>query len=244
MHPLERFLERLQLRSEISSRSRKALLSVEVSFETCPARWDIVRAGQKVESACLVATGLVGRAEQFADGTRRTAAYYVAGDMCDLHSVAISVAGWYIAALTDCEICKVPHKYLLTLFERFPDLSIAFWRDTIADASVSAKWVTLLSGAPARQRLAHLLCEYGVRVQAAGMGTLNSFPFPLTQAQIAEIIGTTSVHVSRVMKQLSLDGILHQRRGAIEVEDLASLERVAEFDRQYLLFRRDPSQLE
>lgn len=236
--PLDRFLNRLLQRSPLSAAARRALLAIDARPVQKRARWDVVRAGDEVSHASLVAEGLVARSEQFANGTRRTAAYYVPGDMCDLHSVAVPLAGWNITALTDCTIFEVPHRDLRQLFDRHSDLAMALWRDTVADASILAKWVTLLSGGSARQRLAHLLCEYGIRIQSAGLGSRADFPYPLTQAQTAEIIGTTAVHLSRVVKQLCREGLIEQKRSEILVRDLPLLERTAEYDPQYLLLEK------
>jgi CRP-like cAMP-binding protein len=233
--PLDRFLRRLLLRSELSQEARNAILAIDPPLDSRRGRWDIVRAGEVVSTACLVEEGIVGRSEQFADGSRRTAAYYVPGDMCDLHSVAVPTAGWNITALTDCRIYHVPHDDLRAVLERFPEVAMAFWRDTTADSSILAKMVTILSGSSARERVAHVLCEFGVRMQTAQLGSRVAFPFPLTQAQLAELVGTTTVHMSRIIQQLSKEGVVVQRRGSIEVKDLALLERIAEYDPQYLL---------
>jgi CRP-like cAMP-binding protein len=233
--PLEKFLRRLLLRSELSPAARTAILAVEAPLVSKRARWDIVRTGQVVSTACLVDAGIVGRSEQFADGSRRTAAYYVPGDMCDLHSVAVPTAGWNITALTDCRVYEVPHEALRELFVGYPEIAMAFWRDTTADSSILAKMVTILSGLSARERVAHVLCEFGVRMQTAKLGSRLEFPFPLTQAQLAELVGTTTVHMSRIIQQLSREGVLVQRRGSIEVKNLPLLERIAEYDPQYLL---------
>ena len=233
--PLERFLRRLLLRSKLSPAARGALLAIDAPIVSQRSRWDIVRAGERVSTACLVEEGIVGRSEQFADGSRRTAAYYVPGDMCDLHSVAVPTAGWNITALTDCRVYEVPHEALRAVFDTFPEVAMAFWRDTTADSSILAKMVTILSGLSARERVAHVLCEFGVRMQTAELGSRLQFPFPLTQAQLAELVGTTAVHMSRIIQQLSKEGVLVQKRGSIEVKDLPMLERIAEYDPQYLL---------
>lgn len=238
--PLARFLNRLLVRSELSTSAQKALLAIDARLLEKGARWDIVRGGQRVHAACLVEEGLVGQSEQFADGTRRTAAYFIPGDMCNLHSLPVPVARWNITALTDCKYYEVPHDALWRAFDAHRDLAIALWRDTVADATILAKSVTVLSGSGARQRVAHVLCEFGMRSEAARLGSRTAFAFPLTQAQLAEMIGITPVHLSRVLQQLGRDRIVTQLRGGIEVIDLPALEQIAEFDPRYLMLDRVP----
>ena len=157
--PLERFLRRLELRSQLSPAEKAALLAIDAELVVRQARWDLVRPGEKVDYACLVSSGIVGRSETFADGRRQTSAIFIAGDMADLQSVAVPVAAWAITALTDAEVYQVPHASLRAVGEEFPRVAEAFWRDTVADGSALSKWVAVLSRHPARKRLAHLLCE-------------------------------------------------------------------------------------
>jgi CRP-like cAMP-binding protein len=88
-----------------------------------------------------VVEGLVGRFDQMKDGRRQISALYIPGDMCDLHSTVMPVAGWGLEAITTTTVLHVPHYDLRNLATEFPNVALAFWRDTTADASVLAKWV-------------------------------------------------------------------------------------------------------
>ena len=66
---------------------------------------------------------------------------------------------------------------------------MAFWRDTVVDASVLAKWVSTLGRRAALARLAHLFCDLGVRYEEAGMGTRSRYPLAATQAHLADLMG-------------------------------------------------------
>lgn len=236
--PLSRYLKRLLIRSDLSSEACNALLELDPPRATKAARWDLVRSGQHTDFACLVDGGIVGRSAKFSDGSRRTAALFLAGDMCDLHSAAVPTARWFITALTDCCIYEVPHEDLHRLRNQFPDLAMAFWRDTVADANVLAKGVTVLSGLSTRGRVAHILCEYTVRAEVAGIITSGPVLFPLTQAQLAELAGTTPVHISRTVRAMAEEGFIDATKGAIIIRDREALGRIAEFDPSYLMLER------
>lgn len=238
--PLERFIRRLELRSRLSAGEKAALLAIDAELVVRQARWDLVRPGEKVDFACLVSRGIVGRSETFADGRRQTSAIFIAGDMADLHSVPVPVAAWALTALTDVEVFHVPHEALRAVAREFPRVAEALWRDTVADGSATSKWVAVLSRHPARKRLAHLLCEYGVRYAAAGLGRAEEFELNLTQDQLSEILGTTAVHVYRTFKDLRAEGVIATERRSIRILDGAALARIAEFDPDYLLLDNSP----
>jgi len=95
--------------------------------------------------------------------------------------------------------------------------------------------VSHLARRPADSRLAHLICELECRyAQAAQIAADGSFSFPVTQAQLAEILGITSVHVNRMVRSLREKGLATISKSAIAVHDRPALKRLAEFSSDYL----------
>jgi CRP-like cAMP-binding protein len=232
---LERFVARLCLRSPLSKVEKEAILSLDGREVITEAHRDIVRPGQDVDFACLVVNGLVGRFDQLATGHRQITALHIPGDMCDLHSVPVPHTGWGIEALTVSRTLRIPHVHLRDLTIRFPAIASAFWRDTIVDASILAKWISALGRRSAKSRLAHLICELGMRMEQAGLGTRTRFHLPATQTQLADVLGLTPVHLNRTLQALRRDGALFTEGTEIRVPDLARVCGIAEFDPQYLL---------
>jgi CRP-like cAMP-binding protein len=234
-HALHAWIDRLGVRSPLNDDEIHILRAIDAPEIEENARWDLVRPGQRVDFSCLVVRGYVARSERFAHGGRHSTAVYLPGDMCDLHSVAVPVAGWGITALTDVVICQVPHEALLDAAQQSAAIAMALWRDTIVDASILSKWVSVLSGHSAPKRLAHLWCELAIRSRIAGIGDEGSFPFPFTQDQLAELLGISPMHVNRVAKELRASGLVTWAERRIALPDWQRLRRFADFDEAYLL---------
>ena len=232
---LEKFLARLLLRSPLSAEEEQAILALDGREVRTDAHRDIVRPGQTIDFACLVVDGLAGRFDQLANGHRQITALHITGDMCDLHSVAVPHTGWGIEALTATTTLRVPHAPLRHLTVQFPAIAFAFWRDTVTDASILAKWISALGRRSAKSRLAHLICEMGIRMEQAGLGTTAHFRLPATQAQLADVLGLTAVHLNRTFQALRRDGALFTHGFDVKVTDFDRLREIAEFDAQYLL---------
>lgn len=92
--PLERFLARLLSRSTLSLNEQAAILGLRGRAVQVAGHRDIIAPGESTSSACLIADGLVARFDQMADGLRQFTSLYIAGDMCDFHSVVSPTAGW------------------------------------------------------------------------------------------------------------------------------------------------------
>jgi DNA-binding GntR family transcriptional regulator len=56
----------------------------------------------------------------------------------------------------------------------------------------------------------------------------------MTQEQLADAVGLTSVHVNRVLRQLEEEGLIDRNRRAITISDWARLRDVGDFNERYL----------
>jgi len=237
---LSRFLKRLLGHSALNEEEQRAILGLETVFHQARTNHDIVSPRQTVEHACLVSHGLAARYDQLAGGKRQITAFYFPGDMCDLHSVVRPTSAWGIVALTDTSVLRVPHASLRKLVCNYPAISLAFWRDGTLDASILTKWVANLGAREARARIAHILCETGVRMERAGLGTRTDFWFEVTQNNLADAAGLTAVHVNRTLQSLKAQGIFQARSRKIIVNDWQALAGIAGFDEHYLVIEADP----
>jgi CRP-like cAMP-binding protein len=234
--PLQRFLSRLTKRSALGPAEREAIANLPYKMLQVRPRTDIVSPGETVSNACLVGKGTVARFDQMRDGRRQIVAVHFAGDMCDLHSVVAPTAAWGMAALTPCTVLHIPHSALRRLAVEFPSLALAFWRDATVDSCILAKWAGNLGRQEARARVAHLLCEVGMRLEAIGLTPSRTlFELDLTQEQLGDAVGLTAVHVNRTLQALRRDGLIETRGHVVEVRDWRGLAEAAEFDPDYLL---------
>jgi CRP-like cAMP-binding protein len=229
------FLSRLLLRSKLSAEEQRAILDLPFHQKQIAPHRDIIRPGEHTDEATLVARGLIARYDAMKDGQRQITALYIRGDMCDLHSVVAPTAGWGLGALNSSIVLRVPHSELKRLAATYPAIAIAFWRDTTVDGSILSKWVGNIGRRDARERVAHLICEMGIRSEAVGIGSRDCFPFNMTQVQLADAVGVTSVHVNRTLQELRRDKVIRTLNRTVTVPNWQKLCEVAEFDPTYLL---------
>ncbi len=238
MNDLERalalWLDRLTLRSVLSAEEQEALLSLPGELTTVAANRDFVRLGERVDRSCLTVSGLAGRFGQTRNGERLITALHIPGDMADLHSVPLPNAATALNALTETVIYRVPHSDLHALGRHFPMLAEAFWRDCMVDAAILSEWALRNGRLPAKARIAHLICEMSRRTAVAEGRDQVAFDWPLSQIQLADVTGLTSVHANRMLRELREEGVARIRDRRAEILDWNRLCSIAEFDDQYL----------
>ena len=192
-----------------------------------------MRIGEPVDHCCLVVDGMMGRFGQTSEGDRQITALHVPGDMADLHSIVRPVGTSAIQALSTTTVLRISHAELRKLAVRFPAVAEAFWRDCMVDAAVMSQWVVNVGRRDALTRLAHLLCEVGVRIGDERTPLLR-YAFPVTQAHLADATGLTPVHVNRTLKVLREDGLATVHAREVQIHDWKGLAKLGEFDPSYL----------
>jgi CRP-like cAMP-binding protein len=85
-----------------------------------------------------------------------------------------------------------------------------------------------------RARVAHILCEFSLRLEAAGLASDHRYELPMTQEQLADAVGLTSVHVNRVLRHLGEAGLIRRNRRSITIEDWQRLRDAGDFNERYL----------
>lgn len=240
--PLEPFVDKLSARSVLGEAERDALRSLPAYPQQLQTNRDFVRLGERVDHACFVVAGLIGRFGQSRDGSRQITAVHIPADMVDLHSVVAPEACSALQALCFATILRVPHRALRDVAYGYPAIAEAFWRECVVDASVLSEWMVNIGRRDARSRLAHLLCEVACRLGGAGRQARLDFDFPATQAHIADMLGLTSVHVNRVFKVLRRDQVIACRGRNIRILDWSRLVRIGDFDPAYLRIGRSIAQ--
>ncbi|MDX8455553.1 Crp/Fnr family transcriptional regulator [Mesorhizobium sp. VK9D] len=106
-----------------------------------------------------------------------------------------------------------------------------------AEASRYSRLAEHLAGVSRRgtvERTAHLLLELACRTHRSATSYPNHYACPLTQTELADALGLSAVHVSRVLKTLREAGLATFRNGVVELHDHAGLIEMAGFDRSYI----------
>ena len=234
--PLIRKLESILV---LSDEERDVLRNVSGTIKTVGPRQDLVREGDRPHECCLILEGFAYRYKLTETGKRQIFSFHIPGDIPDLQSLHIDVMDHSLAALTATKALFIPHESVCDLMRRCPRIGDAFWRDTLIDAAVFREWIMNLGRREAYGRMAHLLCEFYVRLRAVGLTNGPAYESPLTQAELADATGLSAVHVNRTLQELRGEGLITLRNGSLAVLDWDRLQEAGEFDPAYLHLRQE-----
>ena len=145
-----------------------------------------------------------------------------------------------VVALTPCTIAKVPHDRLRRISETSAHLARLLWLSTLIDAAIHREWIASIGGRTAKSRLAHLLCELFLRLEAVGKTDGSRFDLPLTQTEIAEAQGLSLVHVNRSIRALRATSAVKWSNGRVVIQNWQLLQEIGDFHPAYLNLEQKP----
>jgi CRP-like cAMP-binding protein len=234
MHVL---IRKLTNHHEISEEEQAAVLAVLGPPRQVLRGKDIVPDGSTPKETTVMLAGTACRYKIMANSNRHIFAFQYPGDMTDLYSYVLKKLDHAVGALTPCTVAHILHEDVAELCERYPNLAYAFWRDTMLDGAVSYNW-TMSGGRQTIERVAHLLCEIFVRLQAMGLADLHMpLPFTATQKDFADALGLSLVHTNKTLARLTRMRLITRDNSKLRILDWEGLKAVANFDPAYLHFR-------
>jgi CRP-like cAMP-binding protein len=231
-------VRKLDYWTEFEEADKKAILELPHTTKSLERNAYIIRERDKTTHSCLMLSGFAMRHKIVAGGARQIVAIHMKGDMVDLQNSFLGVADHSVQVLTESEVALIPRAAVKKLaFER-PRVGMAMWFDTLVDGSIFREWIANVGRRDAKTRMAHLLCEFSLRLKVAGLGDATDYELPMTQEQLADTTALTTVHVNRTLKALEADGLIRRRSTrSVTIGDWKKLAAAGDFDSNYLHLR-------
>lgn len=227
-------LRKLSRWSVLDKQDQQAILALPHETRTIGKGNYIVRDGDQPTRSCVLLSGFAYRHKLVGNGGRQILSVHMSGDVVDLQNSLLRIADHDVQALTEAVVAFIPAGAIRELAFSRPAVGMAMWYDTLVDGSVHREWTANVGRRDSRTRMAHLLCEFGVRLHDAGLGSLCSYEMPMTQEQLADCTGLTPVHVNRTLKSFDREGLTQRTLRSVAIDDWEALAKVGDFDTRYL----------
>jgi CRP-like cAMP-binding protein len=235
LHPtFEKMVRRLERRSPLDQADREALLGLPHIVKRLSPNAHVVRDGDVPNYVTLLLSGFAYRYKLTGDGGRQIISFHCPSEFLDLQNGFLGIADHSVQMLTEGELALIAPGALEELALTRPAITRALWIDTLIDASIFREWVVNVGRRDSRTRVAHLLCEFSLRLEETGLASNHRYELPMTQEQLADAVGLTSVHVNRVLKQLGEEGLITRNRRSIVIEDWDRMRQAGDFNERYL----------
>lgn len=219
----------------LTDEERAALEGLSLKAKRLRRGTDLIVEGDEPVAVFLLLEGWAFRYKSMVHGGRQIMAYLLPGDMCDVQIFLFEKMDHSIGLLSDALVAKVSASEMLDLMDRFPRIERAFLWATLVDEATLREWLLNVGQRDAIQKLAHLFCELCVRLGAVNLvDDAGTYVLPLTQTELADTTGMTTVHVNRSLQKLRKDGLIISKEGKLTILDFQRLAEIAGFTSNYL----------
>ena len=227
-------IARLRLMTTLTEEEADLSRRPVVATPELRGRGDIAPQGDRPSGFHILAEGWAARYKVLPDGRRQFPGLFLPGDICDLDGLLLQRVHSGVTALTGCKVVVLPHVRIRELMDANSAIRDAFWWFQSVENAIATEWSVGLGRRSADERVAHLLCELLVRLRTAELTVADGYAFPLTQSDIADALGLSTVHVNRTMTELRGRGLIEIKSRWLRIFDVEALMKTGSFDPDYL----------
>ncbi|AVI61773.1 Crp/Fnr family transcriptional regulator [Halomonas sp. GFAJ-1] len=218
----------------LTEEEKQLLDSLEQSPTTIKAGDLLWEAGASADEFCTIRSGWAYSFRHLENGDRQILEVFLPGDIIGLREFAFSQRLDSVRMISDGVVCHFPHRRMLEIFRQSLTLTSVLFAISSRQQALLTERLVNIARRTARQKMAHFLHEMYLRLRQTNRDIGGQFRLPLSQEQLADILGLSPVHVSRTFSALSEEGLVFRDRHHVTIPDLDALATEGEFDDCYL----------
>jgi CRP-like cAMP-binding protein len=237
-HVLSPMVRKLNLWQPLNQSDREAVLRLPFTRRRLSAGQYIVWEGDRPQNSCLLVSGFAYRHKLSGSGRRQIMSIHMKGDIVDLQNSLLGVADHNVQMLSAGDVALIPVDAMREIAFNRPAVGMAMWYETLVEGSIFREWILNIGRRDALTRIAHLLCEFALRLEIADLGKQSEYELPITQEQLSDAVALTSVHVNRMLMKLEAEGLIKRTKRVVTINDWQELAKVGDFEPRYLHVER------
>lgn len=227
------FAERLEHYLPLTDKEKSALARLEDAERQYKRGTVVRRENDRAQEMFIVRSGWMFSYVLLDDGSRQILRLHFPGDLIGTSGAAFVEATDSLVALTDVKLCPFDKTALRILYQEHPRLAALLSMIAEAERVALTDRLASLGRTSARARVGALLLDTANRLRVMNKELGDNFVFPLTQEEIGDATGLTSVHVNRMMRALVEDGLIIRSNSHLRIVDEPRLTRLASYINRY-----------
>ncbi|WP_312794864.1 Crp/Fnr family transcriptional regulator [Tianweitania sp.] len=228
------FVRKLRHGASLSEDDERTLRTLCVNIDKFDAQSDVTIEGDAPKTIKLVLEGWACRYKLLENGKRQIISLFLPGDMCEPYMTLPQFMDHSLGVLTPATVARVAPEVIKAAARERPQIEKALWWDLLLAMAMGRESVVTLGRRLASERLGHLFCELHLRLEKVGLVDGLGYEMPLTQSNLGDLLGMSTVHVNRSLQELRAAGLVTMHGRRVTILDLEGLRSTSLFDPAYL----------
>ncbi|MGX1167025.1 CRP-like cAMP-binding protein [Bradyrhizobium sp. USDA 372] len=228
------FLRKLRHGANLAESDARELVASAGPVRTVRAGEDIMREGEESHGLPLILEGWAVRSRFLSNGKRQCISLLIPGDLAEPFGVLPRFLDHSVSAVTPVKFAPVSVTALRGAARASHSIEEALWWDLLMSIAIEREHIVSLGRRAAVERVGHLLCELHIRLTLVGQADDKGFDLPITQADLGDLLGLSTVHINRSLQELRRRNLISWRARRLTLHDLKELRDLSLFDENYL----------
>lgn len=187
----------------------------------------LYREGDVPEKAFTINKGWIILFKNMQNGDRQILRFALPGDFLSYKVGNNKVMDHSAVIVSEASLCVFPIERFRDAISELPELAFAISSITERTTQRCHSVLTTIASHPAESKIAFLLLSLFIREISLNPANAECVSFPITQEDIADALGLTSIHVNRVMQSLRKSGLIECKNRSLWVHDKEALAELA-----------------
>lgn len=183
------------------------------------AKGEMIRTRGRTNSLDLLMKGWAGSVTPSSDGGRQLVGVNLPGDLLGLAGLALLDPVEEVLAISDATVRPLPLTGLSRIFSDHPRLAGSLFLISLEERAFAMERLALMGHEAAKTRLAALLIRLSERAAHLEPDQRDGFEFPLTQHDLADLIGVSTVYVNGIVQELRAENLIQLTRRELHILD-------------------------
>ncbi|MDP4223211.1 MAG: Crp/Fnr family transcriptional regulator [Bacteroidota bacterium] len=181
--------------------------------------------GNRISGFYCIHSGIIKVYKTGFDGKEQIIRFAKAGEIIAYRSVLSNeVACTSAEVIEDCEACFIPSEILVSFIKTNPAFALELIKLACHELGEANSFITDIAQKTVRERLAEILLFL---VNDFGLDDQNYLKISLTREELANIVGTATESVIRLLSEFKADRLVELNGRKIKILDKKGLEKIS-----------------
>ncbi|MEM5516315.1 Crp/Fnr family transcriptional regulator [Henriciella sp. AS95] len=158
---------------------------------------------------------------------------FLPGDIIGFSELPFQKTSYQARSRTSGIMCPFPSSRLSRLFVESPRLARLIFAAVTIERAEQEDRASQFCRNNAAAKLALFVLQTLDRLKLLNSNLRDQFQCPLTQQEIGDLVGLSSVHVSRTFSQMEANGLIQRHKSFLKVKDYDSLAEMSDYRNRY-----------
>lgn len=201
------------------------------SHYSLPSKHYLFHQGDQLDKNYILRDGWILLTKMSVQGKRQVIRSVLPGDLIGFQPNMPASSVYSAIAVQDSIVCNIPD--IIEMCNHHPQLALKLISVKAYDITLTELYMINIAHCSAHEKVAFMALELYQRLKLRGLNNGYIIPCPLTQGDIADMLGLTTIHVNRTLHKLEHEQLISLHNHKLTILDYGRLDAMVGDELKY-----------